>query len=101
MSKAAKPTLERLIAALRKADAALTTAIDKHGKRDMREFAARKAGRVKTRRRDPGIERAEGRAHRAINDALEALCRYRPCTPEELASYIVTLLNHWRIKDAN
>ena len=32
---------------------------------------------------------------------LEGIVQYRPRTPEELASYVVTVLNHWRVKDAS
>ena len=100
MSARRKPTLDGLIAALRKADAALSAAIDKHNDIDKRAFAQRKAtGSQSPTRQQAAAGRAEGLAHEQISDALGTLCRYRPRTPEELSSYIVTLLNHWRITD--
>jgi hypothetical protein len=99
---ARKPTLDALIAALRDADAALSDAIDKHNEIDEHEFAARKLGGSQIpRKMRNAVERNEGRAHPVVSDALEALCKYRPRTPHELSRYILTLLPHWRIKDAS
>lgn len=97
-----KPTLDALIAALARADAALSSAIDKHNEIDEHDFSARKIGGSQIPRKMRNVvERSEGRAHELVSDALEALCKYRPRTPQELSRYVVTLLPHWRIKDAS
>jgi hypothetical protein len=84
----------------RSAERGHSAAIDKHGEIDGQAFASKAAGLPISKKRRKAVERDEGRAHEAVSDALEALCKYRPRTPQELSLYILTLLSHWRIKDA-
>lgn len=89
----------KLMSALRDADAALSAAIEQHNAIDSRRGTDRqKTGDEKKLK---AICRAESRAHDMTSDALYALCKYQPTTPEEFSEYLLTILNHWRVRDCN
>jgi hypothetical protein len=105
--RARKETFAGLIAALAKADARLSKAIEHRNVLDTRRATAGRLEAVGARTNAPSkkeerrADHEEGRAHEDTAEALQALCKYRPRTPEELSKYTLTLFSHWSIRDAS
>jgi hypothetical protein len=93
-----KPNIFGLVAALRKADAAFTDILNRHNADDEEAIAAGRP--LGVNKKAKAIEREEARAIDQVNEAFQALCRYRARTPEELAEYVTVLFNHWRITNS-
>jgi hypothetical protein len=82
-----------LAKALAAADNAFSAAIDEQG-RYMKE------GRDDDKRAKK-LHELENRTSDAASSAWAKFCRYRPCSPQELSEYLLTVLRHERVVECH